>query len=186
MNHEALVPRRVLLAAAGMTMAALLVACGGDSGGPDPLPSPTPTPLPPPSVVSTGQGSLDVDFIGRAAPFTTSLTGSLEATVDWTFATNDIDVFLARGDCTPQQFVDTQCNIVAFSDSSTAKPERVRLSAAAPGVYTLLVGNVGPDRESLSWQVVLTPTAASGSPGAAALHHAGSAKARSYRGGPTF
>jgi hypothetical protein len=140
--------------------------------------------LPPPSVVSTGQGPLKVNFVARAAPFTTTSTGTLEATVDWTFAKNDVDVFLTRGDCSPQQFVDVQCNIAAFSVSETAKPEKVRLTGAAPGVYTLLVGNGGPDDESLSWQVVLTPTTAAAAASTAPERSPElPGKARSYRGG---
>jgi hypothetical protein len=181
--------KRGLAIAGGLLLAVGLFACG-DGGndcsknpaGPGCVP-PTTTlpPLPPPSVVSTGQGTLEVDFVGRAAPFTTTLTGTLDATVEWTFATNDLDVFLARGDCTPQQFIDNQCNIAAFSLSDTAKPEKVRLAGAAPGVYTLLVGNSGPENESLSWQVVLTPTASSAS---AATQRSLELpeKARSYRG----
>jgi hypothetical protein len=147
----------VFSVAVGVALVVSLTACGSDTVTPPPPPPTTLPPLPPPSVVSTGQGSLPRDFVGRATPFTTTMTGNLDATVDWTFATNDLDVFIARGDCTPQQFFDRQCNIAAFSVSDTAKPERVQLTAAPPGLYTLLVGNVGPQEESLSWQVVLTP-----------------------------
>jgi hypothetical protein len=133
--------------------------------------------------VSTGQGTLAVDFVARAAPFTTALTGTLEATVDWTYVTDDVDVYLVRGDCSPQQFVAVQCNIAAFSESVTAKPERVRLTGAVPGVYTLFVANAGPQDESVSWQVVLTPTATSTSADAAPDPRLEpSDKARRYRG----
>jgi hypothetical protein len=179
----------VLSLAMSAVLIGLLVAYGGSSPTAPPTPAPPPPP-PPPSVVSTGQGAMDANFVGRAAPFATSLTGTLEVTVDWAFATNDIDVFLARGDCTPQQFVATQCNIGALSTSASAKPESVQLTGAAPGTYTLLLGNVGPDRESLSWQVVLTPSASSGSAsslGAAERTRDLPEKARRYRSaGPTW
>jgi len=162
MDHRAFEAKRVRSGAAGLTLAILLAACGSDpvTRPPDP---PSAAPLPPPTVASTGQRTLEAHFIGRPAPFTTAVTGTLEATVDWTFATNNIDVFIARGDCTPQQFVDAQCNVAASATSNGVKPRRVTLTGAAPGVYSLLIGNAGPDRESLSWQVVLTPTAASSS-----------------------
>jgi len=186
MDHKSFRASRAVSVAAGLALTGLLVACGSDpvTRPPDP---PTAAPPPPPSIVSTGQGTLEVDFIGRAAPFTTTATGNLEATVDWTFASDDVDVFLARGDCTPEQFIDTQCNIAAFSTSETAKPEKVRLTAAPPGVYTLLVGNAGPERESLSWQVVLTPTVASTAPAVSAATTSARGlglpgKARIYRG----
>jgi hypothetical protein len=131
--------------------------------------------------VSTGGGALASGFVGRPAPFTTTLTGTLLATVDWTFATNDVDVFIARGDCTPQTFLQGGCNIGAFSDSATAKPERVTLAGAPAGTYTLLVANAGARDESLSWQVVLTPTASSASVEVPTIGFALPAKVRGLR-----
>jgi hypothetical protein len=176
----------VFSVAVGVALVVSLTACGSDTVTPPPPPTTTLPPLPPPSVVSTGQGSLPDGFVGRATPFTTTMTGNLDATVDWTFATNDLDVYITRGDCTPQQFIDVQCNIAAFSESTTAKPERAQLAAAPPGVYTLLVGNAGPREESLSWQVVLTPTRTAFSATAASAAVARGlqppAKAMRYRG----
>jgi hypothetical protein len=172
----------VFSVAVGVALVVSLTACGSDTVTPPPPPTTTLPPLPPPSVVSTGQGSLPDGFVGRATPFTTTMTGNLDATVDW----NDLDVYITRGDCTPQQFIDVQCNIAAFSESTTAKPERAQLAAAPPGVYTLLVGNAGPREESLSWQVVLTPTRTAFSATAASAAVARGlqppAKAMRYRG----
>ena len=138
-----------------------LGACGGGGGGGGNVTTPsTPPPTPPPPVVvAQGQGfPLSAGFIGRV-PFTTSRTGLLEATVDWTFAANDVDVALVRGDCTFDQFEAAQCPILAFSVSTTAKPERIRSDGAAAGSYTLFFDNSGPGNESVSFQVVLTPSA---------------------------
>lgn len=77
-------------------------------------------------------------------------------TVDWTFATNDVHVYLVRGACTFDQFVTNQCNLVTFSESTVAKPERLTAPGAAAGSYILLIGNVGPADESVAFQVVLT------------------------------
>jgi hypothetical protein len=107
--------------------------------------------------------SLEVGFVGFVS-FTTTRTGTLEATVDWTYAANDLDVLVARGSCTLDQLLAQQCPILAYSDSATAKPERVRAENAAAGTYTLFVENIGPGDESLSYQVVLTPTTASALP----------------------
>lgn len=97
-------------------------------------------------------------------PFTTTLAGSLEATVDWTFATNDIDVYLTQGSCDADTIGNAQCPILAFSESTTAKPEKIRVASAAAGTYILFVANVGPGDETISLQVVLTPTATGATP----------------------
>ena len=144
--------------AAALAMA--LCACGGGGGvTPAPLPTPTPTPVPPPRVVSQGSTGMEAGMIGRTV-FTTTLSGRLDATVNWTFVEDDVDVYVARGECTFEQFFADQCVEAGFSESETAKPEVVTVQGAAPGSYTLFIGNVGPRDESLSWQVVLTPGAA--------------------------
>ena len=143
-----------------------LAACGGGGGGGGVTTSSTPPPTPPPPVVvAQGQGfPLTAGFTGRV-PFTTTRTGLLEATVDWTFAANDVDVLLARGDCSFEQLEAAQCPILAFSISTTAKPERIRFDGAAAGPYTLFVENTGATNESVSFQVVLTPSATASAAG---------------------
>jgi hypothetical protein len=102
-------------------------------------------------------------------PFTTTSVGTVEAIVDWTFASNDVDVYITRS-CTFEQFIAEQCTVVAFSESTTAKPERPRATNVQPGAYTLWVGNLGPTDESVSYQVVFSANAAAGgAPGAASL-----------------
>ena len=153
--------KRTLPYLASCVLVLSLVACGGDGPTmvPD-LPPPTPPPPPPPPVVvSQGVGlALEAQFLGRVV-FTTTRAGTLQATVDWTFDENDVDVGILTGDCSFDQFVSAQCEIVAISASTTAKPERVR-GAAAAGTYTLFIENTGPGDETLSYQVVLTPDAA--------------------------
>ena len=144
----------------GVALATMLVACGSDSVTAPSPPAPTP---PPPFVVSTGSSSLQAGFVGRVPPFTTTRAGTLDATVEWTFASNDVDAVIARGDCSLEQFVAMQCQILAFAVGTTAKPEKLTVSGAAAGTYTLLIGNAGPADESVAWQVVLTPSASSAS-----------------------
>jgi hypothetical protein len=157
--------RRLCAYLSGAALAASLAACGGGGGGGGPTtPTATPVPTPtPPVVVASGGGQVPGADLGRVA-FTTTRTGNLEVTVDWTFATNDVDVALVRGDCSFDQFLGQQCTILAFSLSETAKPERIRSDNAAAGTYTLFIENVGPGAESVSFQVVLTPTTASAAP----------------------
>jgi hypothetical protein len=114
--------------------------------------------------VTVQQGSgvaMEAGFVG-ALNFSTTRTGHLDATVDWGSAANDVDVAITRGTCTLEQFEANQCTFLAFSVSETAKPERIRAENVTPGAFTLLVENVGPGDETFSYQLMLTPTTASG------------------------
>lgn len=79
-------------------------------------------------------------------------------TVDWTFADNTIHVWVARGQCTFDQFEADTCEYVTQSLASRPKPRVLSMPSAAPGVYTLIVANWGPRDESVSYQIVLTST----------------------------
>jgi hypothetical protein len=91
--------------------------------------------------------------------FTTARAGAVEATVDWTFATNDVDVLVTKGDCSFDQLEASQCTILGFAVSTTAKPEKVNIASTDAGVHTIFVENTGDRDESVSFQVVLSPTA---------------------------
>jgi hypothetical protein len=153
-----------------------LVACGGD--GPTnvtPPPPPPPTP-PPPVVVSQIQGFALRAGFASFANFSTTSTGTLEATVDWTFATNDLDVYLTPSTCTFAQLAANQCTMIAFSESETAKPEKARATNVAPGNYIIWIHNVGPADDTLSYQVVFSGNATgAGGVSAASQSAAGSA-----------
>ena len=82
-------------------------------------------------------------------------SGSLEVIADWTFSSNDIDVELFRGACTPALITSTGCPLVAGTTSVTAKPERLTTSVT-PGVYTVGITNYGNSNESGVGQVFLT------------------------------
>lgn len=155
--------RRLYPCLVGAALAASLAGCGGSSPSqPTPTPTPVPTP-PPPQVLAQGGDTLEAEMAGRL-PFTTTRAGKLEATVDWTYATNDVDVALVQGDCSFEQASAAQCTVLAISVSTTAKPEKITVNSAAAGTYTLFIENAGPGDESISFQVVLTPSATSAAP----------------------
>ena len=145
-------------------VAALVIVipgCGGSSSSTAPtnIPVPTPTPAPVSRVVAEGSFSgLGVRVLASVTPFTTTATGTLAVTVDWTFDSNDVDIYLTRGTdpCTVDDFNSGRCEFLAFSESVTAKPEKVSATGATAGPYTLYVGNRGPTEEAVSYQVVLT------------------------------
>jgi hypothetical protein len=147
-----------------VVLAALLPACGGDSV----TTPPTPPPPPPPVTTVIGEGSFDgLEPEGAAmATFATTGAGDLEIVLDWTFAENDLDALLIRGECSPEQLIALQCDVGAIADSTTAKPERLGISDAPAGTYTLYVINLGASTESFSFQVLLTTAGAASQRGA--------------------
>lgn len=155
-GYRAMLPiRRVVL---GLSLV-VLAGCG-DDGSPTAAPTPTPPPTPPPprTVLDRRNVSVRAGFaVGEF--FTTDRAGTLEAVVDYTFATSTMVVWVARGQCTADQFGANQCDYAASSFVG-AKPRRVSVTGAAAGTYTLIVGNGASQDESISYQVVLTPSAA--------------------------
>jgi hypothetical protein len=153
--------------------ALLLPSCGGGGGsgggcssnpaGPGCQASPSPTP--PPSVTRVvSQGSYQLESKAAVAVvFTTTAAGTVGITVDWTFATNDVDIFLARGSepCTVETLNARSCGIIATEESTSMKPEKLTVPGLAAGTYTLYVANFGDTDESVAYQVTLTSTSAS-------------------------
>ena len=136
-----------------VSFVAFLSGCGSDHHV---IPTPPPaSPSPVTEVVREGSGSLGV-LVLDSLSFNTTKPGTIDVIVDWTYATNDVDVYLAKGSCSFDQFISRQCDMVAFSESTLAKPEKITAPNAAAGIYTLLIGNIGPTEESVSFQVLLT------------------------------
>jgi hypothetical protein len=160
--------RRSLAVGAGILLVLTLGACDGGSNcsenptGPGCQIQPTPTPTPRVTVLDTGQGTLPA-LVALMRPLATTETGAFDATVDWTFTSNDIDVFLMRGTCTFTQFVTNQCTVVASATGTTGKQERVRAANQPAGAYTFIVANFGPEDESIAYQVVFTTGASAAS-----------------------
>jgi hypothetical protein len=110
-------------------------------------------------VVAQGTGlSLEAETIGWTT-FTTTRAGALDVTVDWTYATNDVDVLITKGTCNADQLEADQCSVLTYSTSTTAKPEKARAESADAGTYTLFIENSGDRDDAVSYQVVLTPRA---------------------------
>ena len=84
------------------------------------------------------------------------LLGDIEAIVNWTFPTNDLDIGIARGSCTCALLSMNACTEIASSESTTAKPERVTALNQPAGAYTLVIANFGARSDSGSYQVILT------------------------------
>ena len=136
-----------------LAFATSLAACGGDSPS---APTAPPT-APPPQRTLVAQGSRsDIPpFAEGNLAFVvlvqTTATGTLEATVDWTFASNKVVLAWASGncgqspDCTP-----------LFQDAALNKPKTLSAPNLAAGTYSLVIANLGTTNESVSYQVVFT------------------------------
>ena len=162
----------LLIAAAAL----VLPSCGTDKPcssnptGPGCVASSAPPPAPAPvtRVISQGNGPIGRRTVAPVV-FTTTATGSVGITVDWTFASNDVDIFVTRGSepCTLGTFNDRSCGFVATEESVLMKPEKLTVPSLAAGTYTLYVANFGDTDESVAYQVTLTSTSASSASAAA-------------------
>jgi hypothetical protein len=162
MRHEVWL-RRLPAFAAALGLVGVLAACGGGSGGGGTAPTVVP-PAPVRTLIgTTGFNVLGLDAANRAglerdealASLVVNQAGTLEIIVDWTFASNDVDIHLYSGTCTSQQIVTTGCSIIARADSVNLKPERLTVSVQ-PGTYAIGVANFGRGNESGTVQTFLT------------------------------
>lgn len=151
------------------------VACGGGNAPPT---SPTPA-APTTRVITQGSFSLDAPTADGAffglVPITDQAAGTWEATVDWTLATNTLFMYVATGFCTAEQFASPACpddatcpcQFAVRSEVATPKPRILAIPNAPGGTRTLIVLNLGPREESISYTARLT-SAAQSTGGAAA------------------
>jgi hypothetical protein len=132
----------------------LVPACGGSST-PTAVPTPAPTPTPcTQSVLVQVNGAIPATSLGRVA-FSAATSGRLDITVDWTFATTPMGVYVVTaGSCPIDSFNAGTCTLLVRSET-TAKPRKVSASTSA-GNFELLVGNYSSQDESVSGQVVLS------------------------------
>jgi len=129
-----------------------------------PTPTPTATPVPTPgpgqTTVTIDEGSISLPggYIAIFTPFTLSQAGSLDFTADWVSSLNDIDIALANGSCTSDQFSAGTCSFAGTEESATMKPEEMVLALAA-GTYTHMIGNFSAASETISYRLLFAPTA---------------------------
>ncbi len=147
---------RRILATSGAAGAIGIVACECGTVVCDPLPSPTPPGAAcTRTVVLAPHGALAARTVA-SEPFSTGAAGRLEVTVDWTFPSSEIGVYVVSGSCSPEALAAGSCTLVLESGPSGAKPRRaVSTAVVAPGAYTLFVANDSARDESVALQVVL-------------------------------
>jgi hypothetical protein len=92
---------------------------------------------------------VDIDLTGVG-------NGSLDATVEWTFASDDVDLYATAQSCTLEMFEGQRCGFKAKADGQTTKPERLSFDVAAGDRYRYWIVNFGPQRESGTFAAFLT------------------------------
>ena len=91
-----------------------------------------------------------------ATDFTVPAGGTLQITVDWTSASNDIDLVLSNPSCDATAFSLGVCKVLATEQSNT-KPSQLTMATTATA-YRLFVVNRGPTPESGTVRVAVTQT----------------------------
>ena len=128
-----------------------LSACGGTSATPT-TPSSTSTPCVQTTLLQgTGQvpgNTADVET------FTTTATGRVDMTVDWTTPSTVVGLAVAQNPCTFDQLKAGSCTIL-LNSMSPPKPLKGSIANVSPGTYVLFVGNTGSGEESITLRVVL-------------------------------
>jgi hypothetical protein len=92
--------------------------------------------------------------------------GRWEATVDWTFATNTVWMWVSNGACTAEQFAlpacpfdaACPCQFTIRSEVATPKPRVLTIPTAPGGMRSLFIANLGPREESGTYSITLTPS----------------------------
>ena len=146
----------------GLYGTGVVLLCLGISGcGSDKIVNPPDFNAPPPEVVLDATFPMDVN-VGAGGLFDISSTGTIDATVDYTFADNMLVLYIASGECTGDMWAADQCEYVAASFDGP-KPRTLSATNQPAGAYTLVILNRGPQAESFAVQVVFTaqPGAAS-------------------------
>lgn len=137
-----------------VVLALVLPACGGS--GP-PTSSSTPPPAAPTrTLVDQGSRANIPPFASSGGAFfalvfqLTGAAGTLEATVDWTFASSPVNIGWATGNC----LQNPNCTLIT-QNTGGGKPKTVTAVNQQPGTYSLVVVNNGTSNEAISYQIFL-------------------------------
>jgi hypothetical protein len=124
-----------------------LGACGKSTTGPD---NPTRT------VIGNQSGTL-APLAAQAFTVQASVSGTIDATVDWGNGSNDFDVFVTANSCNAGSLVDlASCNHITSAESANLKPERVTWPGSANTTYKIWIVNFGVSTDSFTLNAGIT------------------------------
>jgi hypothetical protein len=137
-------------------LAMLLPGCKGSAGGTTSATPPVTKPVCQQTTVLDRPSALEAaGYVYQT--FSTSQTGRIDITVDWTLAASPISIYLVEEACTVEHLLSGGiCAALTFSESGP-KPRRAS-HFAGPGRYALIVINGGGQNESISMHVTLNST----------------------------
>ncbi len=75
-------------------------------------------------------------------------SGTVDATAEWTHASDDINLYVTATGCTVEMFVAQRCGFKARADGPTAKPESLSFDVSGGDSYRFWIVNAGPGRET--------------------------------------
>jgi len=142
-----------------------LSACGDGVTPPTQFPSPSPTPPPLETIVIYGDSGGVPPDSAIAIDFGIPSAGTVEATVDWTFASSDVWVAMTTRACDDfmQAFLG-QCSHIGTPNLGNLKPKTVSGAVTQGGPGRLWIANFATVNESMAIQITLTrPRSASAS-----------------------
>jgi len=97
-----------------------------------------------------------LEYLAVDISITGAGNGTLDATVEWTFAANDLDIYVTAQACTAQMFESELCSYKAKADSTATKPEHVSFGVSSGDKYRFWIVNFGPQQESGTFNAILT------------------------------
>ena len=138
----------------GAALVAGLPGCGGSgSSGPTVVITPTPVPCNRSTLL---QGSFSLpENTGDFETITTTTTGRLDLTLDWTFPSSDMGLFVSQGPCDLDQLKAGACSLL-LQLISPPKPLKGSIASLAAGTYGVIIANVNSVPEAVSASVVLS------------------------------
>jgi hypothetical protein len=150
------------LACALVLMVGLPACGGGGNSAPNPVPTATPTPAPTTTVLFDAPWPPLEQFGYAFGDFPIPNSGTVRATIDWTFPTNHVLFFIfSGGTCTDfDAFLTTGaapgCTLLGQHTARGVKPGVISFEITAPQNGRLLLWNLGPTNESGIVQITLT------------------------------
>jgi len=152
--------------AGSMLLLVALTACGSStSTQPQPSPSSSPVQTCSQSVVDHGNGAVKAGTLYYNDSVTAAQAGRLDFTIDWTFKTSIIGVYVVPANtCSLDEFNARTCNFLVKSEGATTpKPRKVSANVSA-GSYRWMIANFNGVKgtntdsvdESAAFQIVLS------------------------------
>ena len=128
------------LAGPAVAVALAHMGCGGST-------EPSPVEQTVSRTVGSGEGAAAATVSVRSGG-----DAKVEVVADWKVAGNNIDIYVAAGDCfdIPTALSVWSCVAVTKSEGETGPPERVSFAGSAGAAYKVFIVNHGPEPDTVT------------------------------------